>query len=79
MIFFYWEVIDLYRNIILTGVILVIDGDAGETKILRLLIAILVSVLYFGFLRACPYRRSNDLDLALISNILLFSCFVLIS
>merc|ERR1740124_1432558 len=76
--FFYWEIIDLYRKIILTGFLLVIDQDKGSTKILRLLLAILISVLYFGFLlRARPYRRSNDLDLAFISNILLLSCFVL--
>jgi len=75
--FFYWEIIDLYRKIFLTGIILMVDSDEGATKVLRLLLAILVSVLYFGFLlRARPYKRSNDLDIAFVSHILLLSIFV---
>lgn len=76
-VFFYWEIIDLYRKIILTGMILLVDTNEGNTKVLRLAIAILVSVLYFGFLlRARPYKRSNDLDIAFVSHILLLSLFV---
>jgi len=73
----FWEVIDLYRKMLLTGFMLLIPDD-GPEKILRLVCAILISTLYFGFLlRARPYKRSNDLDLAFISHIFLISGFVL--
>jgi len=73
----FWEVIDLYRKMLLTGFMLLIP-EQGPEKILRLVLAILISILYFGILlRARPYKRSNDLDLAFISNIFLLCCFVL--
>ena len=74
----YWEIIDLYRKIFLTGFILFIDPEDGSNRILRLLMASVISFIYFGvLLRARPYKRSIDLDLAFISNILLLCCFTL--
>jgi len=49
--------------------------EKGSTKILRLVIAIMVSALFLGILAlARPYRQNNDLHLAFMSNVLLI-CF----
>jgi len=73
----FWEIVELYRKIFLTGLIL-FDIENGSSRVLRLLIAILVSMMYFGVLsRARPFKRRNDLDLAFISNVLLLCCFIL--
>jgi len=74
----FWEVLELYRKIILTGLILWVDLENGSSKVLRLLVAILVLMLYFGILsRSRPFKRRNDLDLAFVSTILLLCCFIL--
>jgi len=72
----YWEVIDLIRKIFLTGIILHFQRESGSSHIFRLLLANVVSFVYFGvLLRARPYKRTIDLDLAFLSNILLLCCF----
>eukprot|EP00592_Proboscia_alata_P023596 CAMPEP_0194424146 /NCGR_PEP_ID=MMETSP0176-20130528/23412_1 /TAXON_ID=216777 /ORGANISM="Proboscia alata, Strain PI-D3" /LENGTH=2584 /DNA_ID=CAMNT_0039233745 /DNA_START=230 /DNA_END=7984 /DNA_ORIENTATION=+ len=74
----FWDIVDTYRKIFLSGAILLIDTQKGSNKILRLVVAIIVSVLYFGILLAYrPYKRSNDYNLAFLSNFLLISCFSL--
>jgi len=76
--YLYWEIIDLYRKLFLTGFILLIDKDEGSTRILRLLVATAVSLVYFGILlRVRPYKQAGNLDLAFVSNILLMLCFIL--
>eukprot|EP00555_Chaetoceros_dichaeta_P002211 CAMPEP_0198252350 /NCGR_PEP_ID=MMETSP1447-20131203/2848_1 /TAXON_ID=420782 /ORGANISM="Chaetoceros dichaeta, Strain CCMP1751" /LENGTH=497 /DNA_ID=CAMNT_0043937557 /DNA_START=1419 /DNA_END=2912 /DNA_ORIENTATION=+ len=73
----YWEFIDVVRKICLTGLILFIDSEGGSDRIFRLLVAILICVIYGIFLsRARPYKRNDDLDLAILSNLLLTCCFV---
>jgi len=71
----FWEIIDIYRKLFLTGLINLIDLENGSTKILRLVIAIMVSALYLGILAlARPYVQNNDLHLAFTSNVVLI-CF----
>jgi len=73
----YWEFIDVVRKICLTGFIIFIDSEGGSDRIFRLLVAILICVIYGIFLsRARPYKRNDDLDLAILSNLLLTCCFV---
>ena len=68
----YWEFIDVARKICLTGLIIFIDSEGGSDRIFRLLVAILICVIYGIFLsRARPYKRNDDLDLAILSNLLL--------
>ena len=73
----YWEFIDIVRKICLTGLIIFIDTEGGSDRIFRLLVAILICVIYAIFLsRARPYKRNDDLNLAILSNLLLTCCFV---
>jgi len=75
--YLYWEIFDLYRKLFLTGFILLIDKDEGSTRILRLLVATAVSLVYFGILlRVRPYKQASNLDLAFVSNIGLMFCFI---
>jgi hypothetical protein len=74
----FWDIVDSYRKIFLTGVIILIDPEEGSNKMLRLVVAIIVSILYFGILLAYhPYKRSDDYNLAFLSNFLMISCFSL--
>jgi hypothetical protein len=74
----FWDIVDTYRKIFLTGVIMLIDRNQGSNKMLRLVVAIIVSVLYFAFLLAYrPYKRNDDYYLAFLSNFLLITCFSL--
>jgi len=61
----------------LTGLIIFIDSEGGSDRIFRLIVGILICVIYGIFLsRARPYKRNDDLDLAILSNLLLTCCFV---
>jgi hypothetical protein len=74
----FWDIVDTYRKIFLTGVIILIDKQEGSNDMLRLLVAIVVSILYVGTLLAYhPYKRSDDYNLAFLSNFLMICCFVL--
>ncbi len=74
----YWDVIDTLRKIVLTGAIMFIDTKEGSNKLLRLVIAGVVSVVYFGVLLAFhPYKRRDDYNLAFLSNLILIFCFLL--
>jgi hypothetical protein len=74
----FWDIVDTYRKIFLTGAIIFIDTQEGSNKMLRLVVAIIVSMIYFGILLAYhPYKRSDDYNLAFLSNFLIISCFVL--
>ncbi len=74
----HWDVLDTLRKIFLTGLIMLIDPQEGSNKMLRLVIASIVSVLYsFVLLAFRPYKRQGDYNLAFLSNFLLISCFSL--
>ncbi len=74
----YWDVVDTLRKIFLTGCIMFIDINEGSNKMLRLVIANAVSVLYsFILLAFNPYKRKDNYYLAFLSNFLLIYCFSL--
>ena len=73
----FWDIIDTIRKTFLTGFIMFIDSREGSEKVLRLVVAAILSVLYIGILAlARPYKRLDDLYLATISNMILLCCFV---
>ena len=70
--FLFWEVLDLVRKIFLTSMVLFIDQEYGSRKLLRTVVAAIVSAMFLTCLAlARPYRRSDDLCLACIANPLL--------
>jgi hypothetical protein len=72
----FWDIIDTLRKIFLTGIIIFIDIENGSNKILRLVVAIVASLLYICILLAFrPYKRNDDYYLALVSNFLIICCF----
>ena len=74
--FLFWEVLDLVRKIFLTSMVLFIDQEYGSRKLLRTVVAAIVSATFLTLLAlARPYRRSDDLCLACIANLLLTCCF----
>ena len=74
----FWDVIDTWRKIFLTGCIMLIDTQEGSNKLLRLVIANIVSLLYFGILLAFhPYKNDDNYYVAFLSNFLLICCFSL--
>ncbi|EOD04348.1 hypothetical protein EMIHUDRAFT_221124 [Emiliania huxleyi CCMP1516] len=74
--FLFWEVLDLFRKIFLTSMVLFIDQEYGSRKLLRTVVAAIVSAMFLTLLAlARPYRRSDDLCLACIANLLLTCCF----
>ena len=74
----FWDIVDVMRKLFLTGIIMMIDPKEGSNKMLRLVVAIIVSMLYFGvFMVFRPYRRRDDHYLAFVSNLLLLGCFSL--
>ena len=74
----FWDIVDTLRKLILCGYVILIDPKEGSNKMLRLVVAILVSLLYHSLLLAFrPYRRNDDYNLAFLSNYLLIGCFSL--
>ena len=72
----YWDVVDTLHKIFLTGCIMFIDLKEGSNKILRLVIAIIVSTLYLSILLAYrPYKQDVNFYLAFLSNFLILCCF----
>ena len=75
--FLFWEVLDLVRKIFLTSMVLFIDPEYGSRKLLRTVVATIVSTTFLTSLAlARPYKRSDDLCLACIADLLLTCCFV---
>lgn len=73
----WWETADMMRKVFLTSIILFVDVEYGSSRLLRLLLASIVSAVYLAALAlARPYKRSDDLYLACTSNMLLTCCFV---
>ena len=64
--------LDLVRKIFLTSMVLFIDQEYGSRKLLRTVVAAIISATFLTLLAlARPYRRSDDLCLACIANLLL--------
>jgi len=73
-----WDIFDIVRKVFLTGLIMFVDPEEGSSRVLRLILATVVSSLYMSILSyACPYKRTDDFQLAIISNMLLICCFTL--
>jgi len=73
----FWEVLDMIRKISLTGLIIFVDTEEGADKILRLVIATGICIVYGTILsHARPYKRKDNLQLAILSNMLLTCCFL---
>ena len=73
----FWDVIDTIRKLCLTGFIMFIDPQEGSNKTIRLSVAAIISVFYLGMLAASrPYKRLDDLYIAIASNICLACSFV---
>ncbi len=74
----YWDIIDIYRKICLTGLIIFLDLFEGSNRVLRLLIAAVVSVLFLCVLLVLqPYQQRINNYYALVMNFTLVCCFVL--
>ena len=74
----FWDVVDMVRKLFLTGFIMFVDPEEGSSRAFRLIIATLVSSVYMCILAyARPYKRQNDLNLALVSNVILICLFSL--
>ena len=68
--------VDLLRKLYLTSMVLFIDQEYGSRKLKRTIVAAIVSAMFLTILAlARPYRRSDDLCLACIANLLLTCCF----
>jgi hypothetical protein len=75
---FFWDIFDTMRKIILIGFITLIDLQYGYNKLLRLVMANIISVFYTCILLVYrPYKRNDDYNLAFLSNFLLICCFAL--
>ena len=69
---------DLARKLFLASLVLFIDQEYGSSKMLRLVVATVVSALFLAALAlARPFKRSDDLYLACVANLLLTCCFCL--
>jgi hypothetical protein len=75
--FLFWEVIDTLRKLVLTALILFVDTEQGATKMMRIVLATLISSSFVVILALVrPFKRSDDLILACFSNLLLTTTFV---
>lgn len=74
----YWDVLDTMRKILLTGFINFIDMREGSNKILRLIVAAIVSIIFvILLLYTRPYKRVDDLGLSIVANVVLTCTFVM--
>jgi hypothetical protein len=75
--FLFWEVVDVMRKVLLSALILFMDTEQGSNRIMRLVIATIISAMYLGILAlARPFKRTDDLYLACLANLLLTCCFI---
>ena len=73
----FWEIIDTIRKLVLTALILFVDTEQGAKKMMRIVLATFISSSYVVILALVrPFKRSDDLILACISNLLLTTTFV---
>ncbi len=74
----YWDLADTARRVFLTGLIMFIDRNEGSNRLIRLVVAIVVSILFLCVLLAFhPYKRRDNYITALVSNFVLICCFTL--
>lgn len=72
----YWDFIDTIKKIALTGFINLIDIRDGNDKLLRSIVAIVLLIIFLVLLiYVRPYKRSDDMKLAVVSNTFLLTCF----
>eukprot|EP00961_Rhodomonas_salina_P184141 2486494-Rhodomonas_salina.1 len=69
--------VDMLRKLLLTSLILFVDTEYGSSKLLRLVLAAIVTVLYLAVLAlARPFKHAEDLYLACTANLLLACAFI---
>jgi hypothetical protein len=75
--FLFWELVDMIRKILLSALILFVDTEKGSSKFMRLVLAATISAMYSAILAAArPFKRIDDMFLALLANLLLTCCFI---
>ena len=67
----------MMRKLFLSALILFVDTEQGSSRILRLVIAVVVSNMYLCILAvARPFKRLDDMYLACVANLLLTCSFI---
>ena len=75
--YFWWELVELSKKLVLTNVLLVIDTEQGSTKLVRLFVAFLVSLIGLTLtLFAQPFKRKSDDLLNVVAQLILVIFFV---
>ena len=73
--FFYWEVLELLRRIVLTGVVLLLPH---EHAMMRLLMSLLLSILFLVAVTVLqPYRRTDNNTIATATQLAMCSSLLL--
>ena len=68
----YWDIVTIICKVFLTGLIIFLDPGEGSTKDARIIIATVVSSVCLSvLLLVCIFKRQDDSQLVIISNILL--------
>jgi hypothetical protein len=74
--FLFWEVVNMHRKLLLVALILFVDTENGSSRMLRLVFAVLIQIMYLAILAvARPFQRTDDFYIACLSNLLLACCF----
>jgi hypothetical protein len=75
--FFWWEPLLILHKLLLTSFILLVDSDGGSSKLARLLIGSLASVLFLTLTAMTrPYQRRADDALAATAQLMLSMNFI---
>ena len=75
--FFFWDVIDVMRKLVLSALILFVDTEQGSSRVLRLVLASIISTMYSCILAvARPFKRSDDMHIACLANLFLALTFI---
>ena len=75
--FFFWEVVETYRKLVLVSFIVFVDIDHGSNKVLRLAIGTFITGAYAVVLATChPMRDVPSHNFALAAQLVLLACFV---
>lgn len=74
-----WEFVEVVRKVYLTGIVIDIPDPGDDPKwVFRLINAVIISVIYGTIISvARPFRRSDDLYLAVVSNTLISYCLLM--
>jgi hypothetical protein len=75
--YFWWELVELSKKLVLTNVLLVIDTEEGSAKLVRLFVAFLVSLIGLTLtLFTQPFKRHSDNHLNIVAQLILVIFFV---